>query len=1423
MALEILVNTGKETNLNRSLDLYDDSNNFVINYLIADINNISNTNGTYTKTIDIPDTKNNREIFGYITNLATDVAYQYDNNFDNSFNPNLKYRCTVMVDTVPVLEGYLQLTKYIDTDKTKSKSISITIYGDNASFFITMGDKLLTDIDFSDFNFTYSVATIKDSWDNSAVAYKKGYYFPLIDYGHGWTLTDLQNTGSYTLKIKDFLPAVYVKTIVDKVFASNGFAYDSKFLGSNENYPDARFRNLVIPFKNSSFVNNEKYNQDKIFHAGLSFSLIGQYTKTNPINGLNTPSYPGGANYGRYNAPGPQVSTNGVKLVNYNSSITNWANAWYNGYMLSPFYTDASRNNNAVVANTETNLIVPFNLTETPMFNTSFDGIDTYNTSGFYYTNAHNKVFKQRFILKTDVVTTYTMNNQWYNSGSGYNKYTYRMYVQFYREIDPLTGTTSAGWAGGTGSLIPPDLGSLTGTTLYTGISSASASAGYPYSNDRHWICDPNGNSNVFDVNRELIRPRGANRYLGKYCTTESGYQVKAAGWTSGDGYYKGGSGDCLATFYSDGYNGATSSASITGLWTSGMRPTTQVSITEQPFNGDWYQNLIIPTIFLDGDEAHPLYGTYGSLYPKGNTPIQPGERVRCVVTFGGKYKGQFPTATPGSYKPPSTAFLVTSTIFDPTDELSRSYTFRDYTNNPLTQFYNEVSLDYITGQEVNFNDVIPKNIKQRDFIQDIVKMHNLYIEPVKYVPDTLVVEPRDVYYLKSNETLDWSDKIDLDSPIDIKVLAETQNRRTRFSYKSDSDYYNKQYTEFTNEVYGQFIDVSDNEFLTNETKIESLFSPTPVVQLYAAESDYGSTLATPGGFIIPVFVNGSNVNANSNSKATGNVTTNYRILYKNYIQNLNDDQIYLFDGFTHSYPYAGMYDNPYSPAYSINWGQTKGEFFFEPTNLFFDNLVNSYWSTLLTELTDEDSRLITCQMFLTPNDINNFQFYKQVFLTIDGVDGYYKVNSIEDYTPGRNSLCKVTLLKSKNSLVAKQYSGSISTSRPPVIIGGGTGSGSTSVPAGGMAGLVSGDGMVSLASRTMPMNSLTVGYDNQLTQNNIVAIGSDNTIDATNTLTIGNSNFVTANRNSNVVVGDSNSINSTDNSIISGSNNTTIAASNTINIGDNNSISGDNSTILGNNNINSSSNNLISGNNNLVDATNTFVLGNSNTVTDLVDNIFIFGNNISASASNQMIIDPNIKVQPASIIQDFTPRNQQDNTYPEGAITKSDNDLWVRTTNLGWRQIPFNNSYGSFYNTTSQVNVTASQVNHFTFDSGSGTNVSIINGSKITADYDGLYNIQFSAQIHKPSGGTSDIDIWLMYNGVNVEWSNTRVTLQGNGAKTVAAWNFIQAMTASSYCQLAWSSADDKIEIYSLGTQSTPNRPGIPSVILTIDKISSL
>jgi len=146
---------------------------------------------------------------------------------------------------------------------------------------------------------------------------------------------------------------------------------------------------------------------------------------------------------------------------------------------------------------------------------------------------------------------------------------------------------------------------------------------------------------------------------------------------------------------------------------------------------------------------------------------------------------------------------------------------------------------------------------------------------------------------------------------------------------------------------------------------------------------------------------------------------------------------------------------------------------------------------------------------------------------------------------------------------------------------------------------------------------------------------------------------------------------------------------------------------------------------------------------------------------------------------------------------------------------------YGSFYDTADQTSAGANQVNKMTYNTTDLANgVSIVSSSRITIANAGIYNLQFSAQVFKTSGGTSKIDIWLQKNGSNVANTNTEMEVSGNNHGHVAAWNLFFNAAAADYCELCWSSADSTVRLDATAAQSTPTRPAIPSVILTMHKI---
>ena len=150
---------------------------------------------------------------------------------------------------------------------------------------------------------------------------------------------------------------------------------------------------------------------------------------------------------------------------------------------------------------------------------------------------------------------------------------------------------------------------------------------------------------------------------------------------------------------------------------------------------------------------------------------------------------------------------------------------------------------------------------------------------------------------------------------------------------------------------------------------------------------------------------------------------------------------------------------------------------------------------------------------------------------------------------------------------------------------------------------------------------------------------------------------------------------------------------------------------------------------------------------------------------------------------------------------------------------------FGNFFSTETQPNVSVSAANTFTLNSTVDSNgVSIVDGSKITfaSGSDGTYDLQFSVQFDKTDSGTDEVDVWLSKNGVDEDWSNTVLSLVGNNAKVVAAWNFqLNDVEGGDFFQLHWWSPDADMRALAAAAGTSPTRPAVPSIIVTVAQVT--
>jgi hypothetical protein len=311
---------------------------------------------------------------------------------------------------------------------------------------------------------------------------------------------------------------------------------------------------------------------------------------------------------------------------------------------------------------------------------------------------------------------------------------------------------------------------------------------------------------------------------------------------------------------------------------------------------------------------------------------------------------------------------------------------FNITSNNPT-----ETIVNY--GEDIVIDDTIPKGIFQKDFFASIVKMFNLYVYEDKLVEKKLIIKPFIDFY--DGTKIDWTDKVDRDSVIRIKPMSEFTARYYDYKYKQDNDFYAENYRKKYNEGYGDLIYDSENEFVKEVDSTELIFSSTILYQKTATDKIYSAIYKL----------------SNENTKED-KMDSVIRILQAKKITGRTSWAIKNGIGgstlasYT-AYGYAGHVDDPLNPTDDINWGAPK-ELFFTTASYTAANLFNGYWSEYIAEITDKDSKLLTCSVKLNEVDIYNLDFSKLIY--IDG--SLWRLNKVLDYNPMDFNVTKVELLK---------------------------------------------------------------------------------------------------------------------------------------------------------------------------------------------------------------------------------------------------------------------------------------------------------------------------------------------------------------------------------------------------------------------------
>ena len=338
--------------------------------------------------------------------------------------------------------------------------------------------------------------------------------------------------------------------------------------------------------------------------------------------------------------------------------------------------------------------------------------------------------------------------------------------------------------------------------------------------------------------------------------------------------------------------------------------------------------------------------------------------------------------------------YMLAGERIKPYTEFNGTPTFLgDANNNPLEGTGWELFSYYRNwGDTLNTAANAP-NIKQVDFIKDILAMHAAVLIPSRSTPNEVTLFPIGDY-LATGDTLNWTQKMDIEKDLTLSPTTDVQKRNFLWSYKNGGDFYSKLYTD-NGRTYGEYkilngYSVSDgapvNEFVTGALNVKLTAESTPAAYVNGSNIPIPKFINDKGDFVAP----------------------NLRFLFLADIARLRiwneatstpqNADINIFNHYSSVNASVGDYDlnfNPETPLHAI-------------TTNPFRNLFNEYWRDYLNGLYSPEARILEAYFALELSDILTFKYNDRIFIK----DSYWRIIEISDYKVGLNESTKVKLIK---------------------------------------------------------------------------------------------------------------------------------------------------------------------------------------------------------------------------------------------------------------------------------------------------------------------------------------------------------------------------------------------------------------------------
>lgn len=302
-----------------------------------------------------------------------------------------------------------------------------------------------------------------------------------------------------------------------------------------------------------------------------------------------------------------------------------------------------------------------------------------------------------------------------------------------------------------------------------------------------------------------------------------------------------------------------------------------------------------------------------------------------------------------------------------------------------------------LTSVRLNYDQTIyydlnAPDVKQLDFVNDVIKMHNCAIIPDRTNPFKVSIVPQNSY-LGSGTTLDWTKKLDISKDVVMYSTVELQKSKFQFTYTLGEDFLSQVYKN-VNRIYGDYEqvgytinpDTEPSDFITGDQKIQLTTQSTP------------GGVVVGSGVVMPMFYNNSGEF----------VAPGARCLFEAGTANIQ-----LFDdgaltSVLEPVPLLNHYSQVLADIddYDLNWAPE-----IPPHPIVtnpYNNLFNLYWRSYMNALYSPEARILEASFALDLKDILTFSFADKIWIN----DSYWRILEINDYKVGMNESTSVKLIK---------------------------------------------------------------------------------------------------------------------------------------------------------------------------------------------------------------------------------------------------------------------------------------------------------------------------------------------------------------------------------------------------------------------------